>query len=70
MGLSQVIFHPKLREDWPDVKEPDDISGKRRESDRLGKRTWKLFDAQIISFGLGVILFVAAISVVYHAKLF
>jgi hypothetical protein len=63
------------RKDWQNVgltKEETDLKLRERRAtvERLGKRTWKLFYAQISTFILGVILLTIALACVYHAKLF
>jgi hypothetical protein len=43
---------------------------RRSETKRLGDRTWWCFYGQIGTFGVGILLLIFALGIVYHAKLF
>jgi hypothetical protein len=48
----------------------DELKDKRRESDLLGKLTWRLLYLEISMFSLGIFLLMATLALVYRFKLF
>lgn len=65
----------RCREQWcRDGKSETEIDSlleeRRKETKRLGKCTWNLFYTQVVTFGLGMLMLVVSLMIVYHAKLF
>ncbi len=46
------------------------LSLRRSETKRLGDRTWLCFYGQIGTFGVGILLLIIALGIVYHVNLF
>jgi hypothetical protein len=58
------------RDGKPETEIDSLLDEHRKETKRLGERTWNLFYGQVAAFGLGMLFLLVSLAIVYRTKLF